>query len=92
MIRFDEAAECLKTIAHPDRLAMIHVLLEEGEASVGELANYCGILSNVASEHLTLLKDRGFLAARRQGRQVIYSIKERALESIMACIKKKFSE
>jgi DNA-binding transcriptional ArsR family regulator len=83
------AAECLRTIAHPCRLRMIHVLLQE-ECSVGELAELCGIPSHMASEHLRLLKDRGLLGSRREGRKIFYNIAEPALASIMACVGKKF--
>lgn len=91
-IDFSSAAECLKTIAHPCRLQMIHYLLENETASVGELADICQLKSHVASEHLTLLKDRGFISSVREGRNVIYSIREHALSSIMNCIEKKFSQ
>jgi len=83
------AAECLRTIAHPCRLRMIHVLLQ-AECSVGELAELCGIPSHMASEHLRLLKDRGLLGSRREGRKIYYNIAEPGLASIMACVGKKF--
>jgi len=83
------AAECLRTIAHPCRLRMIQVLLQE-ECSVGELAELCGIPSHMASEHLRLLKDRGLLGSRREGRKIFYNIAEPALASIMTCVGKKF--
>ena len=91
-IDFEAAAECLKTIAHPKRLEMIQYLLKNKQASVGELAEFCALQSHVASEHLTLLKNRGFISSEREGRKVIYSVKERALDGIMNCIKNKFSD
>ncbi len=84
------AAECLRTIAHPCRLRIIHILLQE-ECSVGELAEFCGIPSHMASEHLRLLKDRGLLGSHREGRKIYYNVAEPALVSIMACVGKKFS-
>lgn len=83
------AAECLRTIAHPCRLRMIHVLLQQ-ECSVGELAELCAIPSHMASEHLRLLKDRGLLGSRREGRKIFYNIAEPALANIMDCVGKKF--
>ncbi|MBU0673072.1 MAG: metalloregulator ArsR/SmtB family transcription factor [Proteobacteria bacterium] len=84
------ASECLRTIAHPCRLRMIYVLLQQ-ECSVGELAELCDIPSHMASEHLRLLKDRGLLASRRESRKIFYSIAEPALASIMLCVVNKFS-
>jgi len=83
------AAECLRTIAHPCRLRMIHVLLQE-ECPVGELADLCAIPSHMASEHLRLLKDRGLLGSRREGRKIYYHIAEQALASIMDCVERRF--
>lgn len=89
-INFFEAAECLKTLAHPDRLYLVFCLIEYKQLSVGELAKCCALKNHVASEHLTLMKDRGFIEAHREGRKVIYKIKETALLSIMDCIRNKF--
>ena len=85
----EKAAECLRTIAHPCRLRIIEILLNE-ERPVGELAEACGIPSNMASEHLRLLKDRGLLNSRRDGRKIFYWVSEPALASIMNCVGKKF--
>jgi len=83
------AAQCLKTVAHPCRLRMIEMLLIR-ERTVGELADQCDIQSHVASEHLRLMKDRGLLDNRRDGRKVFYRIAEPGLEGIMDCIRRRF--
>ena len=85
----ESAAECLRTIAHPCRLRMIEILLKE-ERPVGELAKACSIPSNMASEHLRILKDRGLLKSRRQGRNVFYTVAEPMLGMIINCVGKKF--
>lgn len=84
------AAECLKTIAHPHRLRMIQLLLN-GEHTVGELAEQCGIPSHMASEHLGKMKDRGLLSAERDGRKTYYRIAEPHLAEIMKCVEARFS-
>ena len=89
METLEKAAECLRTIAHPCRLRIIEILLNE-ERPVGELADACGIPSNMASEHLRLLKDRGLLNSRREGRKIFYVVAEPALAMIMNCVGKKF--
>jgi len=85
MEALEKGAECLKTLSHPHRLMMIQILLD-APCSVGALAAACGIPSNMASEHLRLLKDRGFLSSERQGRQVFYQIAEPGLANIMQCV------
>lgn len=86
---FVEAAECLKTLAHPVRLRMVQVLLA-GRFTVGELAEDCEIPDNVASEHLRLMQRCGFLTSQREGRRVYYRVAEPHLESLLACIRARF--
>jgi len=84
-----EAAECLRTLAHPHRLRIVQMLLG-GRYTVGELAESCGIPSHMASEHLRLMHRCGFLNVEKEGRCVYYTIAEPHLASIMACIEARF--
>ena len=84
-----EAAECLKTLAHPHRLRMVQMLLG-GRYTVGELAEACEIPSHMASEHLRLMQRCGFLTPNRQGRCTYYEVAEPHLASIMKCIESRF--
>ena len=84
-----EAAECLKTLAHPVRLRMVQLLLH-GRYTVGELAEDCEVPNNVASEHLRLLQRCGFFTSEREGRKVYYRVAELHLEDIMNCIENRF--
>ncbi len=84
-----QAAECLRTLAHPHRLRMIQMLLRD-EHTVGALAEACGIPSHMASEHLGKMKDRGLLTAERRGRQIFYQIAEPHLGNILSCVEARF--
>ncbi len=84
-----QAAECLKTLAHPHRLRIVQLLLG-GRYTVGELAEACEIPSHMASEHLRLMQRCGFLGVGKEGRCVYYTIAEPHLASIMACIESRF--
>ena len=86
---FADAAECLKTLAHPVRLRMVQLLLH-GRYTVGEIAEDCEILDNVASENLRLLQRCGFLVSEREGRKVFYQIAEPHLAGLMNCIEGRF--
>src|SRR5579863_5906224 len=87
----EEAAECLRTLAHPHRLRMIQMLLR-GSYTVGELAEACGIPSHMASEHLRLMQRCGLLKSEKDGRKAYYRIVETHLASIMACIEARFGK
>jgi DNA-binding transcriptional ArsR family regulator len=84
-----EAAECLKTLAHPHRLRMIQMLLQ-GRYTVGELAEACSIRSHMASEHLRLMQRCGFLTSVKEGRKAYYQITEPHLANLMACVRARF--
>lgn len=86
---FAEAAECLKTLAHPVRLRIVQLLLH-GRYTVGELAEDCQIVDNAMSDHLRLLQRCGFLTSERDGRKVYYQVAETHLEKLMACIEGRF--
>ena len=86
---FSQAAECLKTLAHPVRLRIVQLLLH-GRYTVGEIAEDCEIPDNVGSEHLRLLQRCGFLTSEREGRKVFYQVAEAHLQQLMACIESRF--
>lgn len=85
------AAECLKTLAHPHRLRMVQMLLQ-GDYTVGELAEECGIPSHMASEHLRLMQRCGFLDSEKEGRRTFYKVVEPHLNEIMSCIERRFGK
>jgi len=87
--QLERAAHCLRTIAHPHRLRMIE-MLAVGEKTVGALARGCDIKSHVASQHLRLMKDRGLIHSRRDGRRVYYAIAEPGLLPIIQCIANRY--
>jgi hypothetical protein len=87
----NQAAECLRALAHPHRLRMIQMLLR-GRYTVGELADACGIPSHMASEHLRLMQRCRFLSSTREGRCIYYEVLEPHLANIMACIEERFGK
>jgi DNA-binding transcriptional ArsR family regulator len=84
-----QAAECLRTIAHPHRLRMIQLMLQ-GEHTVGELAESCDVASHAASEHLILMRRCGLLKSEQRGRRVFYQVAEAHLADIVRCIEHRF--
>jgi predicted transcriptional regulator len=87
----NDAAECLRTLAHPHRLRMVQLLLQ-GRFNVGELADACHIPSHMASEHLRLMQRCGLLRGVRDGRCTFYEIAQPHLAGIMACIESRHRE
>jgi ArsR family transcriptional regulator, zinc-responsive transcriptional repressor len=84
-----EAAECLRTLAHPMRLRMVQLMLRE-ELTVGQLAEACQLPSHMASEHLRMMQHCGLLERRQEGRRIYYQVAEPALMQIMECMERRF--
>ena len=84
-----DAADCLRTLAHPQRLRMVALLLE-AEHTVGSLADACGLAPHAASQHLGIMRDRGLLASERVGREVWYRVAEAGLAGILHCVEQRF--
>ena len=68
-----DATELLKALSNRHRLMIVCQLVER-ERSVGELATALGIRDSTVSQHLALLRKDGFVAARRAGQTIWYSI------------------
>lgn len=80
------AAETLKMLAHPQRLRMIEILEREQEAPVHVLIEQTGFPQAVVSQHLNQMRRAGLLSARRQGKEMWYSITDPRVLSVLNCI------
>lgn len=75
-------ADICQTLANPKRLQILH-LLKDGERSVGEMVRDLGLPKANLSQHLSLMRQKGILAARREGTVIFYRIAAPAI--IEAC-------
>lgn len=75
-LKYASGARCLRILGHPVRLCLLKMLFER-EWSVNEMARELEVSQSNLSQHLTLLKDRGIIASRREGHQVFYGIVDR---------------
>lgn len=66
-----EQAEIHRVLSSPARLHILHVLQVQ-EHSVGELAEEIGASLQNTSQHLRLMKDKGILETRREGKTIYY--------------------
>jgi ArsR family transcriptional regulator, virulence genes transcriptional regulator len=66
-------AEMCQVFSHAKRLEVINVL-RDGEMSVNELAQKLGLSQGNLSQHLSMMKERHILVARKEGNMVYYRI------------------
>ncbi len=83
-----DAARVLKCIGHPVRLRIIELLDEAGELNVGAICAALKLEQAVASQHLTLMRDRGILTSRRDGVNVYYGIADEKVPQVIECLRR----
>jgi DNA-binding transcriptional ArsR family regulator len=76
-----QASVC-RTLAHPVRIAIIH-LLANGPHEVGRIARELSISQPNASQHLAVMRTVGLVEALRDGREVSYRLTDP--EIVVAC-------
>ena len=84
----DRAANMLKAIAHPMRISILSLLEEDKEMTVSEIHAALNIEQSAASHHLGILKDKGVLSSRRDGKNTYYFLKHNSLRNIVDCVGK----
>jgi DNA-binding transcriptional ArsR family regulator len=84
--RLETAATMLKAIAHPMRIAILKNLEGGKRLTVTEIHELLGIEQSTTSHHLGILKDKGVLVSRRDGKNTYYSLKHENLKNIINCV------
>jgi ArsR family transcriptional regulator len=68
-----QAALAVKAIAHPLRLKILCILGDQ-EVSVQDIVEQVGTSQSNISQHLSILRDKGVLATRKDANRVYYRI------------------
>ncbi|PKP35660.1 MAG: transcriptional regulator [Bacteroidetes bacterium HGW-Bacteroidetes-17] len=84
--KLEMAASKLRAIAHPMRIAIIDLLNDSPKLSVTEIYEKLKIEQASASHHLNILKNKGVLISKREGKKIFYSLKNISLTEIIECI------
>jgi DNA-binding transcriptional ArsR family regulator len=84
--KLELAASKLRAMAHPMRIAIIDLLTANPELTVTEIYERLNIEQASASHHLNILKNKGLLNSKRNGKMILYSLKTNALANVIACI------
>lgn len=66
-------ADICQILANPKRLQILN-LLKWGELSVGALVQAMGVAKANLSQHLSLMRQKGILATRREGTTIYYRL------------------
>jgi len=86
--QLEAAANMLKAIAHPMRMAILANLEDGKKLTVTELHEILDIEQSTTSHHLGILKDKGVLVSKREGKNTYYYLKHENLSNIVNCVSK----
>ena len=84
--RLELAATMLKAMAHPIRISILKHLEGGKKLTVTEIHELLQIEQSTTSHHLGILRDKGVLCARREGKNTYYYLKYEMLSQIIDCI------
>jgi ArsR family transcriptional regulator len=76
-------ANIFKALAHPARLQIIEILLEEAEACVCHMEARLDQRQAYISQHLAKLRDVGLVEDRREGLNVFYALAVPGMDSLI---------
>jgi DNA-binding transcriptional ArsR family regulator len=80
--QFALAAELLALLGDRTRLTLLHALAGQ-EADVTTLTEMCGAARPAVSQHLARLRLAGLVSTRKEGRRVVYSLRDGHLRRVV---------
>ena len=83
-------AEFFKALAHPLRIRILDEL-RKGEVSVNDLGSRLKVEQSNLSQQLAVLRNRNILAARKDGQNVYYSVRDPQLFDLLDVARKIFN-
>ena len=84
--KLEKVSNMLKAIAHPMRIAILSLLENEPKMTVSDIHKKLGIEQASTSHHLGILKDKGVLVSKRDGKYSYYSLKHENFAKVIDCV------
>ncbi len=86
--KLEKVAFILKTIAHPLRISIINLLVENERVCVNDICEILGSEQSLTSHHLSQMKLSGILGKERQGKNIYYFLKLKEVVTVIDCMNK----
>jgi ArsR family transcriptional regulator len=84
-------AEIFQALAHPTRIAILDQL-RDGELTAGTFSDRLGLEQANLSQHLSVLRARQIVVARKAGNQVFYSVRDPLLWKMLDLMRRYFQK
>jgi ArsR family transcriptional regulator len=82
-------AEVFRVLAHPTRIHIVECL-RDGELAVGAILERIAVEPANLSQHLSLLRAKDLVVARKEGNQVFYSLRDPLLIEVLDTMRRYF--
>jgi DNA-binding transcriptional ArsR family regulator len=86
--QLEHASEILRAMAHPVRIAILNMLDKNNKLTVTEIYEKLKLEQAPTSHHLGILKNKGILSSKRNGKNTYYFIKNENLTGMLECLNK----
>jgi DNA-binding transcriptional ArsR family regulator len=84
--KLQSAINMLKVISHPIRLAIVDLLTENDRMTILEVQEALNLEQAIASQHITLMEDKGVLKSEKVGRNKFVSLRFPKMKNIVNCL------
>ena len=84
------ASHSLKAMAHPLRLEILCILGGTTEVSVQDIVELVGTSQSNISQHLSILREKGILASRKDANKVYYRIADPKILQLIGSMRSAF--
>jgi len=82
-----QAARLLRLLANEKRLLLVCHLVAESEMSVGALADAVDLSQPALSQHLSLLREDGLVATRKEAQTVFYRLADQKVARLLRLLR-----
>lgn len=83
---YEKRALLARSLAHPLRVQLTHLLTQRGELCVCELTELVEASQSSVSKHLAILRDAGVVESRKEGLMVFYEIRTPCVIQFLDCL------
>jgi len=84
--KLEKVSFILKTIAHPLRIGIIGLLVENNRLCVNDICSQLNSEQSLTSHHLSNMKLAGILGSERSGKNINYYLKMPEVVDVIKCM------
>lgn len=84
--KLEKVSFILKTIAHPLRIGIISLLVENDKMCVNDICEKLGSEQSLTSHHLSNMRLAGILGSVRNGKNIHYYLKLKEVVEVIQCM------